>query len=130
MRRGQSSVEAVLAALLLAVLLSASAAVAAQRWQDARSTLRALGAESRRAQGVVEVIALAPVVVACAAVFALACAQLAAQGRAEVALARVMAADAAGQAPPAVRIDRHDRHVAVRVRGPLGDAIAAGEALR
>ena len=130
MRRGQSSVEAVLAVLLLTALLSACAIVAAQRWREAATALRALAAESRRAQGVVEVLALAPVVVACTAAFALACSQLAAQGRAEAALARVMAGEAADQPEPALRIERRGDRIAVRVHGPLGDAVASDVALR
>lgn len=127
MRRGQSSVEAVLAALLLVALLTATAGVAAERWADARSALAGLtsAAGDRRAQGVVEVLALAPVVVACAAAFAVGCLQLTASGRAESGLAAVLAADAAGAAaPPGLRVERRDGRVAVRVAGPLGDAIA------
>ena len=130
MRRGQSSVEAVLAALLLAVLLSACTAVAAQRWQAAAEALRALAADTRRAQAVVEVLALAPVVAACAVAFALACGQLAAQGRAEAGLAQVQAADAVDQPSPPLRIERRDGRVAVRVHGPLGDAVAVAVAVR
>jgi hypothetical protein len=130
MRRAQSSVEAVLAAVLLALLLSASAAIAVERWQGARAALQALGAESRRAQGVVEVVALAPLVVACAAAFALACGQLVAQGRAEAGLALVQAADAADQPAPDLRIERRDGRIIVTVRGPLGDASAGDAALR
>ena len=130
MRRGQSSVEAVVAALLLAVLLSACTAVAAERWQAARSVLRALTADARRGQGIVEVVVLAPVVAACAVAFALACGQLVAQGRAEAGLARVLEADAGEQPAPALRIERRAGRVAVRVHGPLGDAVATDRAVR
>lgn len=127
MRRGQSSVEAVLAALLLAVVLSAAAATAARQWQAAHAALQTIARDTgvRRAQGVVEVVALAPVVTACAVAFALACGQLAAQGRAEAGLAAVVAADAAGApAPTGLRITRRDGEVVVAVHGPLGDATA------
>lgn len=127
MRRGQSSVEAVIAVLLLALLVSAAALAAGQCWQRAHAALGALhAAESgRRAQGVVEVLALAPLVAVAVLAFAAACAQLGAQGRVEAALAQAVAAAAAGGPAPApprgVRIvARGERLVAV-AQAPFGE---------
>lgn len=90
----------------------------------------------QRGQGVVEVVALAPLVAACAAAFAIACVRVAAQARAESALATALAADAAGGSIAGAlhgraRLVRADgRLIAVAVPAPLGAVTAASPPVR
>jgi len=81
----------------------------------------------RRGQAVVEVLALAPVVAACATGFALVALQLSALARAEAALARAVAADAAGGSVVGAITGRArlvritEERIEVEVVAPLGD---------
>ena len=81
----------------------------------------------RRGQAVVEVLALAPVLVALLAAFVIARARLVAQARAEAVLADVQAADAAGTPPAAALLGRArlvlltPTVVRIAVAAPLGD---------
>ncbi len=135
MRRGQTSVEAVIAVVLLALAVSAGAVAAGRCWERAHRALAVLHAEAetRRAQGVVEVLALAPLIGAAAIAFALACGQVVATGRAESALARAEAAAAAGvprpPAPAGVRIERRGDRVLAVVVGPVSAVTVDDRAL-
>ena len=90
----------------------------------------------RRGQGVVEVIAIAPLVVCAVAAFAVASARLAAMARAESALAAALAADAADQPVRGalrgrariVRLD--DRVIAIAVPAPLGPIVREAPRIR
>lgn len=90
----------------------------------------------RRGQALVEVLALAPLVAACAIGYGACATQLAAIARAEAALANAIAADAAGTS---IRGAVHGRArlVAVSARtieivvpAPLGDVARRGQRVR
>jgi hypothetical protein len=85
---------------------------------------------------VAEVLALAPIVVAATLAFAVAATRLSAMARAEAALARVIAIDAAGMSigqglPERVRITRVTRTtVTITVPAPLRAIVITGERAR
>ena len=90
----------------------------------------------QRARRVVEVLALAPVLVALLAAFVIAQARLVAQARAEAVLADVQAADASGTPPTAALLGRArlvlltPTVVRIAVAAPLGDVELTGRRLR
>jgi hypothetical protein len=89
-----------------------------------------------RAQAVVEVLAVAPVVVACVVAFAIAAARLVALARAESALSDALAADVAGTSMRGalqgrarlVSVDANA--VLIEVNAPLGAIHLRGERIR
>lgn len=91
---------------------------------------------TRRAQAIVEVLALAPLVVAAAVAFAVATGRLAAMARAEAALARAVAVDAAGGSiahglpKPARLVRTTPTRITVSVPAPLGAITLQGTRAR
>jgi len=89
-----------------------------------------------RGQAIVEVLALAPLVVAAVLAFAVAAGRLAAMARAEAALARAVAVDAAGAStayglPRRARLVRTtDATITVAVPAPLGAITLEGPRAR
>ena len=90
----------------------------------------------RRGQAIVEVLALAPLVVVAVLAFAVAAGRLAAMARAEAALARAVAVDAAGASiahvlPRHARLVRAtDTTITVAVPAPLGAITLEGPRAR
>jgi hypothetical protein len=90
----------------------------------------------RHGQAVVEVLALAPLLVALLAAFVIAQARLVAQAQAEAVLADVQAAEAAGTPPAAALLGRArlvqltPTSVRIAVAAPLGDFELTARRLR
>lgn len=131
-RGGQAGAEAVLVCVLLIALIAALTRSAAEAWQRAAVVAGSAG-ETRRGQALVELIALCPVLAACACAFAVACGRVAAVARAERELARAVRADAMGLVPvaaPGVRVRIAGTLIEVRVAAPLGAVERRAERIR
>ncbi len=91
---------------------------------------------SRRGQAIVEVLVLAPIVVACVGAFVISCTRLTAMARAEAALANAVAADASGASVAGaiagrarlVRLD--SERIEIAVEAPLGTIRLSGRRVR
>ncbi|MGI9187659.1 MAG: hypothetical protein ACR2J9_09145 [Gaiellales bacterium] len=91
---------------------------------------------ARRGQAVVELLAVAPLIAACCAAFAIAAIQLSVMARAEAALSRAVAADAAGGSIAGALAGRArlttltTSRITVEVHGPLGIVRRSEERVR
>lgn len=137
MRRGQASLEVLIATLLIAVALAATIAAVRSGFLAARDGIdRASGPDRfstesppRRGQAVVEAVIALPLIVLMGTFVVLGWARLGEVARAERALGAAQAAIAAGEALPStalnqgLRVDRRGTRLVARVENHLLDVV-------